>query len=205
MNAAHLRIAPGLVLPVYVTVHLSNHALGLVSPEAMEAMSHWEHALDSSNGHYAQFNRVQAEQTGATLKIALGIPAGEAIVGRMGPTNAPIISAFGGNVNVAARLEALFRDFSCTRVISNYAAQLAGLASDAGERPAVTLKGRAEPMPVKSFDDLSDLSDFQSRMPPPDSARPWETDLRREPYAASSQCQENRQVPMCPPSRYRRR
>ena len=33
-----LRIVTGLILSVYIIVHLSNHALGLISFEAMESM-----------------------------------------------------------------------------------------------------------------------------------------------------------------------
>jgi adenylate cyclase len=37
LSARRVRLASGLVLFAYVTTHLANHALGLVSLDAMEA------------------------------------------------------------------------------------------------------------------------------------------------------------------------
>lgn len=43
-----LRMSSGLVLLVYVTVHLINHSMGVVSLRAMEAMLEWVHPLWTS-------------------------------------------------------------------------------------------------------------------------------------------------------------
>src|SRR6188768_3095376 len=45
MNIRRTRIVTGLVLFTYLTTHLLNHALGLVSLDAMEAGRHWFLAL----------------------------------------------------------------------------------------------------------------------------------------------------------------
>ena len=46
--AQRLRIASGLVLFIFATTHLLNHALGLVGLEAMEAMQTWRQVVTRS-------------------------------------------------------------------------------------------------------------------------------------------------------------
>jgi adenylate cyclase len=43
-----LRLASGLILLVFAATHFLNHALGLVSIEAMEAMQGWRKAVTRS-------------------------------------------------------------------------------------------------------------------------------------------------------------
>src|ERR1700736_3928577 len=45
LTLAGARSATGLVIGVYVTMHLSNHALGLISVDAQEAVRPWVMAL----------------------------------------------------------------------------------------------------------------------------------------------------------------
>jgi hypothetical protein len=45
LTLADLRSATGLVIGLYVTMHLSNHALGLISVRAQEAVRPWVMAL----------------------------------------------------------------------------------------------------------------------------------------------------------------
>ncbi len=47
-SVRNIRLATGLVLFVFVTLHLCNHALGLISLEAMEAMRDWRVAITRS-------------------------------------------------------------------------------------------------------------------------------------------------------------
>src|SRR5919201_6942284 len=51
-SARRVRLASGLVLFAYVTTHLANHALGLISLDAMEAgrasfLAVWRHPIGS--------------------------------------------------------------------------------------------------------------------------------------------------------------
>ena len=53
------------------------------------------------------------------LRIGIGIHAGLAIVGTLGPAaKRPIYSAIGDMVNTAARLEDMTKAFACTLVVS---------------------------------------------------------------------------------------
>jgi adenylate cyclase len=45
LTIAHLRSVTGLIIGLYVTMHLSNHALGLISVRAQEAVRPWVMAL----------------------------------------------------------------------------------------------------------------------------------------------------------------
>ena len=45
MTLQRLRLASGLVLAAFVVSHLANHALGIVSVQAMEAVQDWRTAL----------------------------------------------------------------------------------------------------------------------------------------------------------------
>lgn len=76
------------------------------------------------------------------LKIGVGIHFGEAIVGAMGPPRSQIITAIGDTVNTTARLEGLTKDHSCSLILSQAAAQAAGLKLEGHELHHATVKGR---------------------------------------------------------------
>ena len=65
-----------------------------------------------------RLNHSFESELGRKLRIGVGIHSGEAIVGTMGPPARPILSSIGDNVNIAARLESLTKDFDCGIVIS---------------------------------------------------------------------------------------
>ncbi|MCP5367900.1 MAG: adenylate/guanylate cyclase domain-containing protein [Hyphomicrobiales bacterium] len=92
-------------------------------------------------------------ELGVTLRIGIGIHAGEAIVGTMGPPASPLLSAVGDNVNVAARLEALTKEFGCPLVVSAAAAAAAGLDMAAFPRHDAEIRGRVETIPVHAVTD----------------------------------------------------
>ena len=76
------------------------------------------------------------------LKIGVGIHFGEAIVGAMGPPRSQIITAIGDTVNTTARLEGLTKDYDCSVILSQSAAQAAGLNLDGHDLHHATVKGR---------------------------------------------------------------
>ena len=53
------------------------------------------------------------------LRMGIGLHCGDAIVGQMGPPKTPIITALGDNVNIAARLEAMTKEFGVQVVVSS--------------------------------------------------------------------------------------
>lgn len=91
------------------------------------------------------------------LRVGIGIHGGEAIVGSMGPPDTPIVSAIGDNVNVAARLEALTKEFGCDVVISEIVATAAGVDVARLTRHEAEMRGRAATLPVYAVARREDL------------------------------------------------
>jgi adenylate cyclase len=98
-----------------------------------------------------------AHELTAPLRIGIGIHAGVAIVGSMGPPAAPILSAIGDSINSAARLENLSKQYDCTMVVSVDALRLAGLpVPDVGVR-RVEVRGRIQQLEVLPVEDPASL------------------------------------------------
>jgi adenylate cyclase len=94
----------------------------------------------------------------APLRIGIGIHYGEAIVGAMGPPRSQIITAIGDTVNTCARLESLTKDYDCVAIISQRAAELAGLDVHGRELLQAAVKGRSEPVQFYAIKTLAELS-----------------------------------------------
>ncbi|MFQ5760796.1 MAG: adenylate/guanylate cyclase domain-containing protein, partial [Acidiferrobacterales bacterium] len=92
------------------------------------------------------------------LRIGIGIHCGEAIVGTMGPPASPNFSAIGDNINIAARLEALTKDYDCTLVVSTVVAQYAGVDLSRFPTHQARVRGRGEPVEVYAISDLVEIS-----------------------------------------------
>ncbi|OAN49124.1 hypothetical protein A6A04_03120 [Paramagnetospirillum marisnigri] len=101
-----------------------------------------------------RINRDLATELPQPLRMGIGIHAGEAIVGSMGPPGAQIVSAIGDTVNTAARLEGLTKELECAVVVSRRAARLAGVSLGDDTVQLVSLKGRSEPVEVHALDRL---------------------------------------------------
>ena len=78
------------------------------------------------------------------LRIGIGIHFGEAIVGALGPPGSQIVTAIGDTVNTTARLESLTKDYDCALILSQDAAQAAGLNLAGHSLHQATVKGRVE-------------------------------------------------------------
>ena len=91
------------------------------------------------------------------LHMGIGVHAGEAIVGAMGPPSAQNFSAIGDVVNVTARLESKSKEYKCRLVLSKAVADLAGV--DASDHPAhsADVRGRDGNVDVFAVDDPRDL------------------------------------------------
>ena len=100
-----------------------------------------------------RLNRQLKGELSEPLRMGIGIHAGDAIVGTMGPPASPILSAIGDNINIAARLEAKTKDFDCGLVVSQYAVEQAGV--ELGDLPLreTDVRGRLEPLAVYAIDD----------------------------------------------------
>ncbi|MDA0241757.1 MAG: adenylate/guanylate cyclase domain-containing protein, partial [Proteobacteria bacterium] len=87
---------------------------------------------DALRGAAVMFERLDAlnhklaEELPQPLRMGIGIHSGEAIVGKMGPPETPILSALGDNVNIAARLEASTKEFGVSLVVSAETFKMSG-------------------------------------------------------------------------------
>jgi adenylate cyclase len=91
------------------------------------------------------------------LRIGIGIHAGEAIVGAMGPPASQIISAIGETVNACARLESLTKEYDCRVIVSRRAAHMAGLNVKSRKLHRISATGEAPPVEFYALNTLADL------------------------------------------------
>lgn len=103
-----------------------------------------------------RINLAFEKDVGRRLRIGVGVHSGDAIVGMMGPPASPIISAIGDNVNVAARLEGLTKDYACGIVLSAETAERGGVDCNAYPRYEAELRGRDDKIAVFTLPDEAD-------------------------------------------------
>ncbi|NQV57386.1 MAG: adenylate/guanylate cyclase domain-containing protein, partial [Rhodospirillales bacterium] len=87
------------------------------------------------------------------LRMGIGIHCGDAIVGQMGPPKTPIITALGDNVNIAARLEAMTKEFGVQVVISSETVAAAELDFSNYPLHDVEVRGRENKIGVYAVED----------------------------------------------------
>jgi adenylate cyclase len=92
------------------------------------------------------------------LRMGIGVHAGEAIVGTMGPPSSPNLSAVGDNINIAARLEQQTKALGCVLVVSALVAEHAGVDLSQFVRHVVPVRGRGESIEVYAVDDPARLA-----------------------------------------------
>jgi adenylate cyclase len=88
------------------------------------------------------------------LRIGIGIHYGEAIVGAMGPPRSQIVTAIGDTVNTTARLESLTKDYDCLLILSEGAAQAAGIRLEGATLRSAPVKGRAQEVSFYALRDV---------------------------------------------------
>lgn len=121
-------------------------------------------SMQAINGAKAMFRRMEAlnnrleSELSEPLKIGIGIHAGEAIVGSMGPPATPIVSGLGDNVNIAARLESQTKEFGVPLVLSARTAEYAGIDLSSLESQEIPVKGRDQPIRVYAISDPAGLA-----------------------------------------------
>jgi adenylate cyclase len=87
------------------------------------------------------------------IHFGIGINGGEVIVGDIGYRDHMVFTALGDAVNVAARLQDMTKSLSCEVVVSDEVRAAAGLAADALPQHDVEIRGRNEPMIVRTIAD----------------------------------------------------
>ena len=92
------------------------------------------------------------------IRFGIGIHGGEVIVGDIGYRDHMVFTALGDAVNVAARLQDMTKALSCEVVISDEVRSTAGVSADALPQEEVAIRGRNEPMIVRTVTDARTLS-----------------------------------------------
>ena len=89
--------------------------------------------------------------------MGIGLQCGDAIVGQMGPPKTPIITALGDNVNIAARLEAMTKEFGAEVVVSAETAAAADLDFSAYPHHDMDVRGRETQIGVYAVEDSKSI------------------------------------------------
>ncbi len=92
------------------------------------------------------------------IRFGIGIHGGEVIVGDIGYRDHMVFTALGDAVNVAARLQDMTKTLACEAIFSEEVRVTAGLAADALPQQEVAIRGRAEPMMVRTVASAKTLS-----------------------------------------------
>ncbi len=93
-------------------------------------------------------NKTLASELEAPLKIGIGLHAGPLVMGRIGHRESASLTVIGTTVNTAARLEALTKEKGVQMILSQEAAQYAGLEIDEFEAEEVDVRGIPEPVAI---------------------------------------------------------
>ncbi len=100
-----------------------------------------------------RLNQSLAADLARPLRIGIGVHAGLAIVGTMGPPDAPIYSAIGDTVNIAARFEGMTKAYGCVLVTSAETLRHAGVDPKNAPLHQVRVRGRSERVAVYAVSD----------------------------------------------------
>ena len=122
-------------------------------------------AMVASNVEY--MNHEFASELQQPIQFGIGIHGGEVIIGDIGFRDHTVFTALGDAVNVAARLQDMTKTLNCTVVISDEVCNSAGIPPNALERTEVSIRGRDQPMTVRTAADptlLASLLDEQARL-----------------------------------------
>jgi adenylate cyclase len=97
-----------------------------------------------------ELNRFLIHDLREPIRFGIGIHGGEVIIGDIGYRDHMVFTALGDAVNVAARLQDMTKSLVCEAIVSEEVRVTAGLPADALPRQQVEIRGRAEPMIVRT-------------------------------------------------------
>jgi adenylate cyclase len=105
-----------------------------------------------------ELNQVLSHDLREPIRFGIGIHGGEVIIGDIGYRDHMVFTALGDAVNVAARLQDMTKSLACEVILSEEVRLGAGLAADALPPQEVAIRGRSEPMIVRSVAAAKTLS-----------------------------------------------
>jgi adenylate cyclase len=109
-------------------------------------------------GNLDHLNKMFVELEHKPLAFGIGIHGGEVIAGDIGYRDQIVFSVVGDTVNVAARLQEMTKELGCEVVISDQMLKTAGLVAHSLPSAEVTIRGRADPLVVRSIAKAAELA-----------------------------------------------
>src|SRR3989440_3819985 len=108
--------------------------------------------------HVDELNQFLGHDLREPIRFGIGIHGGEVIIGDIGYRDHMVFTALGDAVNVAARLQDMTKSLACEAIVSEEVRVTAGLPADDLPQQEVEIRGRAEPMIVRSIIEAKNLS-----------------------------------------------
>jgi adenylate cyclase len=99
------------------------------------------------------------------IQFGIGIHGGDVIIGDIGYRERTVFTALGDAVNVAARLQDMTKSLNCKVIVSEEVFKTAGIDPGALTLANVTIRGRDEPMAIRTGPDPTILSNLLSTIP----------------------------------------
>lgn len=103
-------------------------------------------------------NRQLASDLPEPIQYGIGIHGGEVIIGDIGFQDHTVFTALGDPVNVAARLQDMTKTLDCKAIVSDEVFATAGISAHSLSRTEVAIRGREEPMIVRTVADPAVLA-----------------------------------------------
>jgi adenylate cyclase len=105
-----------------------------------------------------ELNQFLSHDLREPIRFGIGIHGGEVIIGDIGYRDHMVFTALGDAVNVAARLQDMTKTLGCEVIVSEEVRATAGLSADALPKQEVEIRGRSEPMIVRTVASAKTLS-----------------------------------------------
>jgi adenylate cyclase len=105
-----------------------------------------------------ELNQFLSHDLHEPIRFGIGLHGGEVIIGDIGYRDHMVFTALGDAVNVAARLQDMTKTLGCEVVLSDEVRGTADIAADALPEQEVAIRGRAEPMLVRTAADAQVLA-----------------------------------------------
>ena len=124
------------------------------------------HALQAAamiSTHVDELNRALQHDLPDLIRFGIGIHGGEVIVGDIGYRDHMVFTALGDAVNVAARLQDMTKSLASEVVVSEDVCAMAGVMADHLPAQEVAIRGRSEPMAVRTVADAKLLASLVAR------------------------------------------
>ncbi len=121
-------------------------------------------ALVAANIEY--LNHQFASDLDEPIDFGIGIHGGEAIIGNIGFRDHTVFTAVGDSVNVAARLQDMTKQLGCRAIVSEEVCRNADIGPGLLTAAEVTIRGRDEPLKVRSAADPTVLASLVEPLTP---------------------------------------